>query len=274
MGFFDWVDDNIVSPVKQGVGYLEDGYHSVMDSLDRTKNDYSGLDRNNFDLPGYQGMQDRYSGYLNQVDSRGTPQVGPYSQAAASGMAGQQRGLADLLMDRAQGRGASLADMQMQRGFDQANQAQRQMMAGARPSSAAMAMRLGSQNMAANDMDLTGQAAMARAAEANGAANSLGGVLASGRSADENLNMFNAGQLNTRESQNAQLRQNQYGIDDAARAGLLGGSLTAAQAQQQGGMGYEQNRTSRYNATLGVPTQGETLFNGLKGLGTALVGGG
>jgi hypothetical protein len=267
MGFFgdawDYTKDAYNSWDKSAWGGYLPGGAGPNDPA-RTGGEYGGVDRNNFNLPGYDDMQARYGGYLNQVDQRAAPQIGQFRDAGASSMAGQQRGLADLLMDRAQGRGPSLADMQMKRGFDQANQAQMSMMAGARPGNAAMAMRLGSQNMAANDMDLTGQGAYARAAEANAAANSLGGVLASGRSADENLNMFNAGQQNQRQSQNAQLQQNQYGIDDNARAGLLGGSFGAAQAQQQGGMNYEQNRAGRFGAVLGVPTNSEVLMGGVK----------
>lgn len=267
-----WYGDLYAGIDRYGWGGLLPG-GSDSDDPARTGGEYEGVDRNNFNLPGYDAIQGRYGGYLNDIDQRGAPQVGPYERAAASGFAGDQRGLATLLGARARGEGG-VADLQMQAGLDRANQAQRQMMAGANPSNRAMAMRVGSQNMAANDMDMAGQAAIARAAEANAAANSLGSVLAAGRGADESLNMFNAGQQNQRQFQNAQLQQNQYGINDAARQGLLSGSLNAAQAQQQGGMNYEQNRTSRFGSVLGVPTQGEQFVSQMQGLGKTLLMGG
>lgn len=236
-------------------GMLPGGSNS--DDPARTGGEYAGIDRNNFNLPGYDQIQGRYDNYLKGIDSRSAPQI-----TDTSAFAQQQQGLANLLSDRANGRGASVADLQMQRGLDQANAAQRQMMASASPSNSAMAMRLAGQNMGANDMDMTGQAAIARAAEANMAAGSLGSVLQGARGLDE-----------SRYAQNAQLQQNQYGIDDSARAGMLGGSLNAAQAQQQGGISYEGNRTSRYGSTLGVPTQGEQYMGMLTGLGKSLMGG-
>lgn len=240
----------------------------------RSGGQYEGLDRNNFNLPGYDGMQDRYGNYLNKVDNRDAPQIGNYQTAGQSGFRGRQDQLANLLMDRAQGNN-SVAEQQLHQGLDLANQQQMSLMAGARPSNTAMAMRLGGQNMANNDMGLTGQAALARAQEAQMAANSLGGVLAQGRGADEGLNMFNAGQNNQRQFGQAQMDQNQMGINDAARQGLLGGSLSAAQLQQQGGTSYESNRTQRYGAALGVPTQGEVLLGGLTGaIKAGMAGGG
>ena len=231
----------------------------------RSGGPYEGVDRGNFNLPGYDQVQDRYGNYLNQVDNRHAPHLNPWAeQAQQSEFRPQQGQLANLLMDRAQGRN-SVAELQLHQGTDLANQAQRSFMASARPSNAAMAMRLGSQNMAGNDMALSGQAALARAQEANMAANSLGGVLAQGRGADEGLNMFNTGAMNQRATDLAHLQQQQTALDDQARSGLLGGSLQAAQSQQQGGEAYEQNRTQRYGAAMGVPTNGEVFMGGITG---------
>jgi hypothetical protein len=241
--------------------------------LDRSNNEYAGVDRGNFDVPGYQGIQDRYGGYLNQVDNRGAPQIGAYQNAGASSFAGDQHALANLLMDRAQGKN-SVAEQQLRQGLDVANQHQMAAAAGARPQNAAMAMRLASQNMAGNEMGMTGEAARARAQEAQQAAMGLGGVLAQGRGADEGLNMFNAGQQNQRTGQQAAMNQNQMGINDAARNSLLGGSLQAAGLQQQGGMGYEQNRTDRFGAMLQQPTDTEKGIGLLGGLLKGAVGGG
>jgi hypothetical protein len=86
---------------------------------------------------------------------------------------------------------------------------------------------------------------------------------------DEALAMFNAGQTNQRALEQARLAQQQYAINDAARQGLLGTSLQAAGMQQQGGMGYEQQRGQRFAGMLGVPTaqeKGIGAFTGLAGL--------
>lgn len=261
---YDWVD-------KQLGGHLPGGVDPGDPS--REGGEYAGVDRANFNLPGYDDMQGRYGHYLDEVDHRGAPRIASFQNAGQSGFRGQQNSLSDLLMSRAQGNN-SVAEQQMKQGADIANQHQLAFAAGARPGNAAMAMRLAGQNMGANEMDLAGQTALARAQEANMAANSLGGVLAQGRGADENLNMFNAGQQNQRMSQNAQMQQQQYAINDAARNGLLGGSFNAAQAQQQGGQNYEQNRTARFGSVLGVPTNDEVLRGAEEGIFKALSGGG
>lgn len=250
---------------ESGWDYVPGGYAIRAlnnDDPARTGGEYEGIDRGNFNLPGYDQQQGRLSGYLGQVDARGAPQIGGYQNASQSDFRGQQGQLASLLMDRANGKN-SVADMQMRQGLDAANQQQRSLMASARPSNVGMAMLTGGQNMANQAMGITGQAGLARAQEAQMAANSLGGLLASGRGADENLSMFNAGQQNQRTYGQAGMNQQQMGMNDAARLGYLGQSLQAAQAQQQGGMGYEQNRTQRYGAAVGVPTQGEVLLGGL-----------
>lgn len=240
---------------------------------DRADNEYSGVNQGNFNLPGYQQHQDRVSGYLGQVDSRQAPNIAPTERAQQSGFAGQQRGLADMLMDRARGNN-SVAEMQLKQGLEQGNRQQMSMMAGARPQNAGLAMLMGSQNMANNAMGMSGQAALARAQESQMAAQSLGGVLAQGRGADENLNMFNAGANNQRSLAGAQMQQNQMGLNDAARQGLLGSGLQASGLQQQGGMNYEQNRTNRYLGHLGMPTAQESVVGGVTGIIGALAPGG
>lgn len=252
-------------------GYLPGGVDS--DDPYRTGGQYEGVDRANFDLPGYQQQQDRYGNYLSQVDGRQAPTVNPYERGQQSAFAGDQRALASMLMDRARGNN-SVAELQLKQGADMANKQQMSMMAGARPHNAALAMMMGSQNMAGNMMGLSGATALARAQEAQQASQSLGQLLAQGRGADEALSTWNAGQQNQRHSQNAQMQQQQYAIDDAARGNLLGGSLDAARAQQQGGAQYEQNRTQRYGAAMAAPTTGEVFMGGLQGLGKSLMGGG
>ncbi len=243
------------------------------DDPSRSGGEYAGVNQDNFQLPGAQGFHDRIGGYLNEVDGRQGPKIGAYERAQQSGFAGDQRELAGMLMDRAQGKN-SVAEQQWRQGTEAANHQQRSMMAGARPGNAAMAMRVGSQNMATNAMGMTGGAALARAQEAQQAAMGLGGVLAQGRGADENLGMFNASQSNQRQFGQAQMDQQQTAMDDAARAGLMGQDVNVAGLQQQGNMGYEQNRTNRFGATLGVPTNSEATAGLIGGLLKGVSGGG
>lgn len=239
----------------------------------RSGGEYEGIDRENFKVPGYDQQQSRLSGYLGGVDNRGAPQIGDFRTANQSSFRGNQGQLADMLMQRAQGKN-SVAELQAQQGMDAANAQQRSFMAGARPSNAAMAMRLGQQGMANSAMGIQGQAAVARANEALQASGMLGSVLAQGRGADEQLAMWNAGQQNQRTGQQAQMNQQQMALDDAARAGLLGQSIGLAGMEQQGGMNYEGNRTQRYAAALGVPTKREAIIGGISGLAGGLLGGG
>lgn len=194
---------------------------------------YEGIDRGNFNLPGYDEAQKRYGDYLGGVDARGQ-----------SSFRGGQEDLGKLLMDRAQGRGPSVAGETLRQQNEMAQRQQLAMAAGANPANAAMAQRLASEGAANASVGLGGQAALARATEANQAAGLLGNVYGQGRQQDI---------ANT-------------AVNDQARAELLRQGLMASQMQQQGGMNYEQNRTQRYGAALGVPTQGEALVKGLSGV--------
>lgn len=237
----------------------------------RTGGQYEGIDRTNFDLPGYAGQQGRLNGYLAGVDGRYAPDINTHL-GQQSGFRGQQQGLADLLMDRARGNN-SVAELQLRQGADMANQQAMSQAASARPQNTAMAQRLAMNNNATNMMGLSGATALARAQEAAMAQGQLGQVLGQGRSADEAMSMFNASQQNQGDLSQAQLQQQQMSLNDQARQGLLGQSLQAAGMQQQGGMGYEQGRTQRYGAALGVPTNKEVLVGGITSLGGLLGGG-
>jgi hypothetical protein len=61
----------------------------------------------------------------------------------------------------------------------------------------------------------------------------------------------------------AQLRM--YGLNDARQLELLRQRLQASGMQQQGGMGYEQNRADRAGAALGTPSAGEQWMSALGG---------
>lgn len=254
------------------------------DRVDRA-NEYGATTRENFDLPGYDEMQGRYDDYLGQIQGREAPQLGQFQnagfeRAAGSQIAGQQQSLADLLSGRARGEG-SVAEMQLRQAADQGMAQQAALAAGARPGNSAMAARMAGQNMGRMQAGLGGAAAIARAQEANMAAGQLGGLLGQMRGSDEqmnmfnagqrnNMNQFNAGQQNTRTGMQGQMDQNQIGMNDAANNALLGQSLSAAQSQQQGGIGYENVQAGKFGAMLGVPTDGEKFAGMAQGLIGAL----
>ena len=208
---------------------------------------YRDMNQDNFNLPGYQQQQDRYTNYLNGVDTRQAPTLGGPSQ-----FAGSQSALADLLMQRAQGKN-SVAEQQLRQGADMANNQQMSMISGARPQNAALAMRLGSENASNTMMGLSGSTALARAQEAQMAAMGLGSVLQGARGLDEQRAMSQA-----------EIQQRQMAMNDAARQGLLGGSLQTSLGQQQGMINYEGQRTQRYGAEVGQPSNSDQYVGGLR----------
>lgn len=199
---------------------------------------YEGVNRDNFELPNFNALQGRNLDYLHGVDTRGQ-----------SSFRGGQEDLGKLLMDRAQGRGPSVAGETLRQQNEMAQRQQLALAAGANPANAAMAQRLASEGAANASVGLGGAGALARATEANQAAGLLGNVYGQGRQQDI---------ANT-------------AVNDQARAELLRQGLQGAGMQQQGLMGYEQNRTARYGSALGVPTQGEQFVKGLTGIAPYLL---
>jgi len=274
MGAWDYIKgaaSDVYDTVKDRLGGV--GADDIFGSRIKQADAYASQDRSNYDLPGYQQFQDRYSGYLGNVDNRQAPQIGAYERAQQSGVAQQQQGLAGLLDARAHGLN-SVAEQQMRQAADQSFNQQASLAAGARPGSQAMAMRLAGQNQGRTMSGLGQQAGVARAAEAQQAAMGLGNLYGQMRGADENLGQFNAAMNNQRQLEQARMGQQQTAMDDQARAGLLAGSLAAGQAQQQGGMGYEGGRTQRFGAVLGVPTTQEQILGAASGVANAAAAGG
>lgn len=219
---------------------------------------------------GYEQHQDRYSSYLDAIQGRDAPQIGEFQNVQQSQVAGQQQSLADMLAARARGEN-SVAELQLRQAADQGMNQQRSMAMGARPGQSAMAARLASQNMGRMQAGLGQSAAIARAQEAQMAAQGLGGLLGQMRGSDDQTGMFNANQQNNRTGQQAQMNQQQMGMNDAANNALLGGSLNAAGMQQQGGIAQEQNNTNRWGVQMGVPTQQEQFMGGVAGAAPMLL---
>lgn len=157
--------------------------------------------------------------YYNQVGGRGAPQAGPASQSAYSGFRANQAGLISRLEAMASGQGPSLAKQQFQQATDRNMRSQQAMAASGRGGPLA-------QLTAANNMGMLGAnaaqgSALARTNEQMQAIGQLGGVINQGRGADEQTNMFNAGQTNNTSLANLDARLRAMGMNDQARLQIL-----------------------------------------------------
>lgn len=142
-----------------------------------------------------------------------------FADSRGGGQFQQQQGeLANMLLAQAQGKDSISAE-QLRQNMGRLMSQQQAFAASARPSMAAMASRQAMQNASNIGAGLAGQQALAGIAERNAAANSLAGVLGTGRGQD--ISAWQAGQnLNL---QNAIAQQGgQIGLqqaNDARRAG-------------------------------------------------------
>lgn len=263
--------------------YGKDNYEGRLD------NAYAGVDRNNFNVPGYQGREDELKGLQYQLGNRGALQaqggaIGPYAQSGEGGFRQDQGALAAMLMRQAQGQD-SMAAQQLRQYADQNIAQQQALAASARPGMGAMASRMAAQNAGRINQGLAGQTEMAQIAERLGASQALGGVLQGARGLDVNQSQFNAGMTNQQLLEQARLQQqnnqfnvgayqNQTGMNDAAIMEMLRQRNQLAQLQQQGGMGYEQVRAGKFGAATNVPSFDEMFLSGASNLGAGLATGG
>lgn len=180
-------------------------------------------------------------GYQQQYD-----QYGQYAGArGGSEFRGGQQQLGNILAAEANGNGVGqrLVGMQARQAADRASAQQFAALSGARPGQQAMASRNAMLGTALAQSAVGEQAALGSAQMTLGAQGAY--------------------------SQHLQGARNS---DDQMLAEMLKQRQQAAAYQQQGGMGYEQNRAQRYAALLGVPTQGEILAGGLQGVASMAMG--
>jgi hypothetical protein len=205
----------------------------------------------NFSLPGADERQLELNALADQYGRREAP------QAMDSSFRADQATLIDRL--RSQMGGAdSLAQMQLRNATDSNIAQQRSLAAGAGPQNAAMMARLAAQNIGRMNQGYGSQAAMLGIQERNAAANALGQVAQGARGQDLQLGQFNVG---------AKLNQQQ--LNDQAAQAARAQELQNAELQQRGGIGYEQNNTSRYGIDKGVAVQ-PSNFERIVGAATAL----
>lgn len=174
----------------------------------------------------------RLMDFYNSVGGgRMAPQVGPAAQAGYSGFRSNQSDFINRMDAMSRGQGPSLATQMFRQTTDR-NQAQQAGMANSGRGGPMAAIN------AANNMGLLGAqasqgAAGARIAEQNMALGHLGSMIQSGRGADEQLGMWNAGQQNQFAIQNLEARLRQMGLDDNTRMQILA-QLGGQNAQQRG----------------------------------------
>lgn len=231
------------------MGALTDlGNNLGLGDLDRSQNEFRDPNRENFNLPGYGQRADQLDRMAGGYAGRQAPQ-----SANDSIFRGYQTELADRLGRLSRGED-SITRLQLQQAQNQMAQQQRGMFAGAAPGNQASARRFAMQNIARGNQGLAFNQGLAGIAERNAATGALTGLSAGARGQDLQNNQFNA---------DATLRQT--ALNDAASMGAMGLGLSNAQAQQQGGMGYEGARTSRFNGLLTQPTTGERALGALGG---------
>lgn len=179
-------------------------------------------------------MRKRMEEYMNMVGGRQAPQMGAAAQSAYSGFRANQSGLVNRLEAMANGQGPSLAKQQFQQATDRNMRGQQAMAASGRGGPLA-------QLTAANNMGMLGAqaaqgSALARTNEQMQAIGQLGGVIAQGRGADEQTNMWNAGAQNDQMRGNLEARLRTMGMNDQAIMGIMGqmNGMNARQAGQPG----------------------------------------
>jgi hypothetical protein len=236
------------------MGILDTVGGALFGDLDSTNNRWASQDRNNYNLAGQEQRGQAAMGAFNQAGQRQAPVFAAQDSAARA----QQMQAADYLNQQMQGRNLLSAE-QLRQGQMQNVAQQQAMAASAAPGNQAMAQRQAMMNAGRQGYGMSGQAAMAGIAERNAAANAYGGMLGQIRGQDLGLSQFNAGQAQQGYYQN-------QGQNDARQQGMLGLDLANAQAGQQGGIAYEQDRTNRFNAAAGQPTAGGRLLGGALGL--------
>lgn len=175
----------------------------------------------------YQDQLKRLAAYYQH---RTGPQAGPASQGAYSGFRQNQAGLIAQLEAMARGDGPSAAALQMREGMDKATAAQTSAATGAggRGVNSGAALRNATNNSAAIMSQGNRDMGTLRAQEQANAVGMLGQVIGQGRSADEGMNQFNAGQQNNMSQANLSAQMQAMGINTQAQLQALMAAMGAA----------------------------------------------
>jgi hypothetical protein len=150
-----------------------------------------------------------------------------------------------MMRDQAQGNRPSVAEMQMQRGLDQAIRSQQSMAASARgPAAMAMAQYGAGQNTAQLGQEVNAQAGQLRAQEMANALGMYGQMGTSMRGMDEQ-----------RALAQAQLEAQQRQMNDAYQMGMLGQANQVRLGAMNAGVQQQQMLANSWNAAQGLDAQ-------------------
>lgn len=266
---------SVVPGIGTGIGALVGGGLGLLGGFGSTT---SGAENKNRQM-----LMDFY----NQVgNGRTAPQAGPAAQSAYSGFRGNQSALVSRLEAMANGQGPSLARQQFEEATDRNVRSQQAIAASGR--GGPLAQLTAANNTAMLGANAAQGSALARTNEQMQAIGQLGGVIAQGRGADENTNMFNAGQSNQMAIANLDARLRQMGLDDQTRLSILGQLGGAAQNQatrpgvgdqiMAGGAGLfslaaSQNAQNRVGGGAGAMTRGTPYPTSYQAPGATGLGG-
>lgn len=232
---------------------------------------------------GYGGgdEKDEYQRLLKELAAgyggRQAPQMGPAQQAGASQLVNNRNQFIAQLEAQARGEGPSAARQLMQQATDQGvrNATAIASGAGGRGVNAGASMRNAMNTGAAMQMQNGQNMGVMRAQEQLNAMGQLGQNLQSGIGQDQQLNMWNAGQMNDQAALNAQLQMQMLGLNTNAQlqalnmaGGMsspgLGTQILAGGAQAMPGllqMGQQMNRGQvGYGGAIG-PQPGQPGWN-------------
>jgi hypothetical protein len=176
------------------------------------------------------GYEDQLRQLAGGYGSRAAPQMGPAAQGSYSKFRQNQAGLISQLEAMSRGEGPSAAALQMREAMDRAAGAQASAAAGAggRGVNAGAALRQSMNNTAAIQSQGARDTGLMRTQEQLGAIGQLGQTLAQGRAADENMNQFNAGQMNDVGRANLEAKLRSLGLNDEAQLRSLMQAMGAA----------------------------------------------
>lgn len=172
--------------------------------------------------------QDEYQKLLKDLASgyggRQAPQMGPAAQAAQSQLMQNRQQFIAQLEAQAAGTGPSAARQLMQQATDKGQRNATAMAAGAggRGVNAGAAMRNAMGTGAAMQMQNSQNMGVLRSQEQLNAMGQLGQNLQAGIGQDQQLNMFNTGQMNDQSQMNAQLQMQMLGLNTQAQLQALG----------------------------------------------------
>lgn len=270
-------------------------------------------DADKFGDPGSDAYRAELAARRAAVDGRAAPQAGgPYLMAAAqaklaqmdpetrAAIMAQRKALSAQLMDQMQGKGPSLATMQMQQGLDQSLAAQTAAAASMRgKANTALAMRNIAQQAGGAQQQAAGASAMMRYQEQMGAqqqmaalTNAMHGQEMAELGEANKIGLANAGfaqqaGLANKQSYdeinlaNAKMQLEAMGMNDAQIRAFLGLDAAQRSADREAGIEYEKARMGQGNKWAEMDAANEAdakrrkaaFWGSLTGAGASMLGG-